>query len=178
MKLTIGICICGLLLTGCATPYQSHGYTGGYSETRLAENVFQVTFKANAYSGFERATDFNLLRSAELTLENGFRYFIIVDSKEHTTESTYTAPTTSQTTASAYGYGNAAYGHAQTTTYGGQTYHYSKPSTTNDIVCFKEKPDIVGMVLDAVYVTDSIRKKYGIAAPAPEFEANRSELRK
>jgi len=32
------------LLAACATPYQSKGYTGGFSETQLDVNVFRVNF--------------------------------------------------------------------------------------------------------------------------------------
>ena len=61
------------LLSGCATAYQPKGFTGGFSETQLDESVFQVSFRGNAYTSSERAADFTLLRSAELTIENGYR---------------------------------------------------------------------------------------------------------
>ena len=42
-----------------------------------------------------------------------------------TSRGSYTMPTTTNTTASVYGYGNSAYGNAQSTTTGGQTLHFS-----------------------------------------------------
>lgn len=151
-----------VLLSGCATAYQPKSFSGGYSETRLGENIFQVSFRGNGYTSRERAADFNLLRSAEVTLENGFRYFVIVDSQKHSDVGAYTTPSTSYTTGSAYGSGNYAYGSATTTTYGGQTYFISKPSATNMILCFKEKPAMDALVLDAEFVAKSIKDKYGI----------------
>ncbi len=115
----IGLIAAILILSGCATDYQRQettlvewwdGY--GYSSTQIDTNVFQVTFKGNAYTGRDRANDFALLRSAELALENGYEYFVIIDTQQYSKNSSYTTPTTSTTNISA-----------------------------NTIVCFKEKPE-------------------------------------
>ncbi|MFD2177758.1 CC0125/CC1285 family lipoprotein [Veronia pacifica] len=148
-------------LQGCATTYQSNGFTGGYSETQIDENVFKVTFKGNAYTSKERASDFTLLRSAELTLQNGFTYFAVIDANSYSSNSTYTTPTTSNTSASFYGSGSYTYGNATTTTYGGQTYNISKPNSSNTIVCFKEKPENL-FSYNAKFTYKSISQKYGI----------------
>jgi uncharacterized protein YceK len=143
-------------LTGCATAYQKESFSGGYSETQLAEYVFKVSFSGNGYTGRERAADMALLRSAELTLENGFRYFAVVDERSSSSYGTYTTPTT--TTASVNAYGNSAYG--TTTTTGGQSFLITKPSSTNLIMCFKDKPE--GFVFDAQFVAKSLREKFGL----------------
>ena len=150
-----------LLLQGCVTAYQKSGFSGGYSETQLDENVFIVSFRGNGYTGRERVADFTLLRSAELALENGYKYFAIINANSYTSHSTYTTPTTSYTTGSAYGDGNYAYGSATTTTTGGQTYNISAPSASNTIVCFKEKPDSV-FTYNAEFIYKNIRQKYDI----------------
>ena len=159
MKALVVLIFAAILVEGC-TAYQKQGFTGGFSETQLGENVFQVTFKGNAYTSRERVSDFNLLRSAEITLENGYRYFVIVDSEKYSKAGSYRTPTTSQTTGGVYGYGNSAHLSATTTTTGGQAYSYSKPTARNTIVCFKDKPDTGGLVYDATFVATSIRKKY------------------
>ena len=74
-----GALILPLLLFGCATTYQSDGATGGYSETQLDENVFVVHFSGNGFTKKARAADFALLRSSELTLEHGYKYFVIIE---------------------------------------------------------------------------------------------------
>lgn len=165
MKKLIAITIATLILQGCATTYQKTGFTGGYSETQLDENVFTVFFRGNGLTGRERVADFTLLRSAELTLENGFQYFAIIDANSYTSNSTYTTPTTFHTTGSAYGTGNYAYGSATTRTTGGQTYNISKPSSSNTIVCFKEKPETV-FAYNANFIYKNIRQKYGITDAA------------
>src|SRR5438128_1156200 len=90
-----------ILLSGCATSYQSNGFTGGYSETRLAPDVFRVVFNGNGYTSGERAQDFALLRASDLTIQGGCSYFAIIDEKNSTSTSSFTTP-----------------GHAQTTAYG------------------------------------------------------------
>ncbi|ABI59617.1 CC0125/CC1285 family lipoprotein [Nitrosomonas eutropha] len=149
-----------LALAGCASAYKPKGFGGGFSETQLDTNVFRVSFRGNGYTRAERAEELALLRSAELTLKNGFTHFAIIDSQSREKHSAYTAPTQSYTTANATAYGNSAYGTANTTTYGGQTFLISKPSTTNTIMCFKGKPDIQGLVYDAQFLCGSLGKKY------------------
>jgi hypothetical protein len=161
MKQLVIIILFATFLQGCATSYKANGFSGGYSETQLDENVFKVTFRGNGYTRKERAADFTLLRSAELTLEHGYQYFMVVDSNSSTSRSSYTTPTTSNTTASVYGSGNYAYGNATTTTYGGQTYNISKPSSSNTIVCFKEKPPS-GFSYNANFIFKSMTEKYRI----------------
>lgn len=143
-----------VLLSGCATDYQKDSYTGGFSSTQLGENMYQVSFRGNGFTSRRRAADFTLLRSAELTLENGFRYFAIVGAEKSTNVATMTTPTTSFTTPTGYG-------SATTTTYGGHTFFVSKPNTTNTILCFKDKPKS-GVVYNAKFVANALRQKYGL----------------
>lgn len=69
-----------LLLVGCATSYQPKGLTGGFSEIQIAKGTYQITFEGNGFTDKRKTIDFTLLRSAEITLENGYRYFVITDS--------------------------------------------------------------------------------------------------
>ena len=146
-----------LVLMYSCTAYQSSGFTGGWKETQLDENVFRVSFHGNGYTSSERVADFCLLRSSELTLANGFKYFVIIDGKEYTTQSTYTTPY--QTSGSATTYGNTTTFNART--FGGQTYNISKPSSQNTIVCFKDKPS--GFSYNAEFLENSLKTKYGIS---------------
>jgi hypothetical protein len=150
-------------IAACATPYQPKGFSGGYSETRLAEDLFQVSFIGNGKTSKERVNDFSLLRSAELALQNGFRYFVIVRSETGSTVSSYTTPSYSHTTGSAYQSGRHIYSNATTTTYGGETDLISKPDARYTILCFKDRPAIQDLILEAEFVAKSIRDKYGIS---------------
>ena len=149
-------CLLGavIFLQACSTPYQKEGFTGGYTELQLDDNVFRITFRGNAYTSRENTSDFTLLRSAEIALNHGYKYFVIIDAKEYTKQSTYPAPTT--TTGSTSLYGNTGYG--SYTTYGGRTFLVAKPTSSNTILCYNEKPE--GFSYNAEFIVRSVRDKY------------------
>lgn len=165
MRVITSLCLI-VTLSACATAYQRDGFTGGFSETQLDENVWRVTFEGNGYTREQRAEEFALLRSAELTLEKGYTHFGIAGSRSSSETGAVTTPTTSYTTGNAYSSGNYAYGSATTRTYGGQTFYVSKPSTTNTVVMFNGKPEVQGMIYDARFICQSIGQKYGIICGA------------
>lgn len=69
------------MLSACvtATPYQPAQPRGfGYTEERLDQNRFRVTFRGNSLTTRETVEDYLLYRAAELTLQNGFSHFILV----------------------------------------------------------------------------------------------------
>jgi hypothetical protein len=150
------------LLTACATTYQPESFSGGFNETQLDKNVFRISFKGNGFTKADRAEDMALLRSAEISLKNGFSHFAIVDGKSASEFGTYTTPAQSTTTGSVSTYGNTAYGRANTRTTGGQSFLINKPSTTNTIVCFESKPEGNFFVYDAQFVFNSLSQKYGL----------------
>ena len=44
MKNLFIISLVAIFIQGCATAYQRSGFTGGYSETQLDENVFRYDY--------------------------------------------------------------------------------------------------------------------------------------
>lgn len=71
---------------GCVssgTPYQAFSATsrvsGGYTDERLTEGRYRVTFAGNTLTTRERVESYLLFRAAELTLEQGFDWFVVVD---------------------------------------------------------------------------------------------------
>jgi len=167
MKKLIYLLVMVILISGCATGYQREGLTGGYADMKIQDDIFKVGFRGNGYCGSERAANFALLRCAEVALENGYNYFVIIDEKSLSQTSSYTTPVTAQTYGNANVYGNSNYAHGSysgTTYYsGGQTYFFDKPSTVNTIKCFKEKPEnIPTIVYDAKQIRDNLKKYYGL----------------
>lgn len=151
------------LLTGCATGYQEAGpWSGGFTDVQLNESMFKVSFSGNEFTSMERAEDLTLLRSAELTLAHGFRYFLIVQSDAHTEESLYTIPATATTTST----GNTT----TTQVFGGQTYMLSAPRTTNTIVCFVEDPG--DLSYDATMIYRQLSSKYEIGGDGDHHAPN------
>lgn len=72
-------------LLGCAnnSSYQAASGNGyGYSETELGENRYRIDYKARGSRASE-AKNYALLRAAELTLENNYDWFVVVDRETH-----------------------------------------------------------------------------------------------
>jgi len=154
LKITAIAFLTVVAVAGCATPYQPKNLDGGFgfSSMQLGESAFEVRFQGGAFDSQERASDFALLRAAELTLEKGFKYFII-DNDENTQETgVFSTPVWSSTTHTFAG--------STTNYYGGNTYSVSEPASRKVIVCFKEKPDWPGLVYDAQFVVQSVKEKY------------------
>jgi hypothetical protein len=96
MKRILTVLLC-LSLAGCATGYHSKGLTGGYSNMKLQDNIFKVTFNGNAYLSMEKARDFALLRSAEITIENGYKYFVVLEANGSMKIASYITPAANMT---------------------------------------------------------------------------------
>jgi len=76
------------LLAGCTTAYQPDGLSGGYSERMLASNTAQVAFRGNRLTPPDTVHSYLLRRCAELTLQDGYSYFVIVHEEEPTEANT------------------------------------------------------------------------------------------
>lgn len=85
-------------LAACATPtpYQprmdGQRTSGGYSDVKLAEGRYRVRFVGNELTPRDRVEGYLLYRAAELTLEQGFEWFLIVDRHTEHDVRTYVAP--------------------------------------------------------------------------------------
>lgn len=65
------------LVASCATPYGRSGFTGGYSDQRISDSAYVVSFNGNGYASQMHVWNMWIYRCAELTLEKGFRYFTL-----------------------------------------------------------------------------------------------------
>ena len=83
------------LLAACttATPYQPNipgqSVSGGYSEQRIEPNRFRVNFAGNSLTSRETVEGYLLYRAAELTVEQGYDWFSIVDRNTEADRRTY-----------------------------------------------------------------------------------------
>lgn len=150
LVLVLVVCV-----SACSTSYQPYSYFGGggYKDVQLSENSFRITVEANGYTSKSQAADLALLRAADLTLEKGFKHFVVVDTADQSHGMSYTTPTT--TTINITGNKFGATGTAQT--YGGQTFYVAFPTPVLTILTFNENPSIVGMVYDAEITSRSLR---------------------
>lgn len=92
-----------LLLTACATPYQQKGFRGGYEEVNYRQNVAEITFEGNAFTGSDFVRRAVLLRAAEYTIESDYRWFVPLDSNQRTSTGAFVNPSQSQTSVTAHG---------------------------------------------------------------------------
>jgi hypothetical protein len=76
------VVVLGLLLADCAgapTPYQQARDGYGYSEQRIEENRYRVSFAGNSATTRQTTEDYLLYRAAELTVQTGHDWFEVVD---------------------------------------------------------------------------------------------------
>jgi hypothetical protein len=168
-----------VIFSGCATSYQSTGFTGGYNETQLAPDVFRVIFRGNGFTPADKAQNFALLRAAELTVEHGFTCFAVINEQNFTRISSYTTPGKVQTTGYAnthhsgnlylnpYGSGGTysgtskTYVNANSTHTPPQTHVFYKPESGILIKAFSIPPEGV-FTFDAAFLQQSLKQKYKI----------------
>jgi len=80
------------------TPYQPYraesagGVHGGYSDQQLAADRFRVRFHGNELTSRDRVEGYMLYRAAELTLQHGYGWFMIVDRHTEHDRETYVQP--------------------------------------------------------------------------------------
>lgn len=135
------------IFTGCAaTNYQSLDSNGGYSETQLSENIFKVNFKGNESTSAEQASDFSLLRCADLTLANGYRFFQILSEQSQISSQSYAASPTTYTYSNGYSY-----------TSGGFSGVLQSPLSNHTIKMTNTKGDYT---YEAQYIINTIELKY------------------
>lgn len=68
-------------LSSCATPYQQSGITGGYSEKKISDSAYTVSFSGNGFASKDRVYFFWIYRCAELTLQRGYSLYVIRPNK-------------------------------------------------------------------------------------------------
>jgi len=73
-----------MLLVTVATCYRSDGPPGGYRDTRLASDMFRLSFAAYGYISRAQVQDYALWGAAEITLRYGYRYFVVLDRQDNT----------------------------------------------------------------------------------------------
>ena len=78
------MCSLALVLTGCiaATPYQRFSFPrGGYDTKPLQDGIYQIDFAANGVTAQAQASYYAVVRAAEVTLQSGRRYFLVLSER-------------------------------------------------------------------------------------------------
>jgi hypothetical protein len=158
-KTILGIML-SIFITACSTPYQPNGLGGGYSDTKLNDNTYMVSFRGNGYTG--SATLFNLIlrRAADLTVQNGYSYFAILSGGQDVSNSVYSTPGYISTNASgqysSFGYYGGQYNGSANSIITPPSYHVVRRLTDTVIVKMFKKQDPQG----TLYKAQSILQQY------------------
>lgn len=147
-----------ILLAGCSTSYSGNSFWngGGFSETEVQPNVFNVRFLGNEYTSTEKTSDFALLRASELCLNRNLTHMQIGNV---TTETMLTGhiPASTTTTEHVFRERNATHATVTTTHTPGTDLYSAESGLT--VECVSQKADDT---LDAVFLSNSLRAKYSI----------------
>ena len=154
---TLVATLAALSLSACATPYQpKDGGRFGYSETLLAPDLVEVYFDGNSDTPAEHASDYALLRCAEYTLANGYSHFVLLERVADAEASLVSTPVPVSTVGTAYG---TRY-HDTVVTVGTYRTDYSPHAYAR--IRMLERPGDDEETLDAAFLAQSIRTKYGL----------------
>ena len=161
-----GLILTILVLAGCASTYEARSKWAdlwggdGFTDTQLGPDVFGVTFHGNEMTSSDRTSDFALLRGAELTLDHGFRYFIVMNESNSLSLTSHSRPTQFVPGVASPDNGWVP----EPTVIPGQLTIGSKPSSRMVIRAFSERPQDSTAFYDAEFVARSIREKYHLPA--------------
>jgi hypothetical protein len=136
-----------LLLNACATPIQVENYSDGFATTWQSTDRFTVSYRNNPDSTAQMATDLALLHSAEIALQHGFYYFILVNNEDSNVQVVTPA------------------GNAKVAGAAASPYRLASPAATNRIIGFQEKPP--GFHYVALFVKASLRTRYALDHASP-----------
>jgi hypothetical protein len=96
---TLAACLAlslGLVACETATPYQplatSNAVSGGFTDQKLDADHFRVSFDGNSLTSRETVETYLLYRAAELTVDQGFDWFEMVDRHTDRDRRTYYDP--------------------------------------------------------------------------------------
>jgi hypothetical protein len=101
LSFTAAVAVAIAATAGCTTaptPYQPYvaegagGIHGGYSDQRLAPDRYLVRFHGNEFTSRDRVEGFLLYRAAQLTLQNGYDSFVLIDRHTEHDVQTYASP--------------------------------------------------------------------------------------
>lgn len=160
-------------LAACATatPYQPARDGGfGYAESRIESNRYSISFNGNSLTERE-AVETNLLyRAAELTVQNGYDYFVVVNRAVDPKRQLYAVPTARYAFSPYYSYYSPRWGWRPWTDPFWTTDTISEVTrytATAEIVLFKgPKPSTDPNAFDARDVMANLQPK--IVQPLPK----------
>lgn len=146
-----------LALAGCGgTPYQDMGWRGGVEAQQITDRTVRISARGNGYTAGTTTQEHALLKAAETTLNQGYRYFQIVGAADASRQEQFTTSGYSSTTLS----GTGSYMTARTTYTPGQTINTFKPGQDIFIRMYRAE-EIPAGAQDSFMDAEQIKKYLG-----------------
>ena len=148
-----------ILMSGCAPRYQKAGkFDYGYRDIKLQEDMFKISYDGNSYMSKRQAEDFATLRAAEVVLDNGYAYFVILESEIELKEELRTTEAVSRTKIETDDPGDVE---IETRGRPSELQTRMYPQVTLLVQCFNQEPQRAsGRIYEARFVKQSIRSTY------------------
>lgn len=106
-------------VSGCSTPYQEMGFSGGVKSQQMTADTYRIVSRGNGYTGSTTIQDYTLLKAAETTKSVGGTHFIVISAADASSSGAIVSPGRATTT---------FVGNTASTTYSPATTHnYIKP---------------------------------------------------
>ncbi|HEY4942091.1 MAG TPA: hypothetical protein VII56_11755 [Rhizomicrobium sp.] len=157
-----------LALAGCAlpSPYQpaQNDHATGYSDQRLADNRFRVSFNGNSVTRRPTVENFLLLRAAEVTRDAGYAWFVF-DTRNTEAKTTYHTAFAGYPGAFGWYWHSWPYDPWDPYWAGGESMPTTRYEATAEIVLLT--PDQAKADPHALQASDVIARLGPAAAPAP-----------
>ena len=99
LLLLIAVTSC-LYFASCTTPYKPYGLMGGFSDNWIGPRMHAVGFDGNGFTSLHQVRTYTLFRCSELTLEQGYTHFVILQGSSGSSTSVGVVPPTQYS----YGY--------------------------------------------------------------------------
>ena len=166
-KLLLGISLsCVLGLSACSSlPSKPRTFDqlGQFSSYPLNAHSYRIGFKTNANMSYGTAEEITLVKAAQTTLKNGFRYFKVLNDPSNRTQQpprqavVYPDPMFSPYGFRHPGFYDPWYNMPQVVTVDPVEVSYS-------IECYKDQHNMPSDAFDATLILKSIGQKYGLSA--------------
>ena len=157
-----------LILAGCATTPQkpkTFDQLGQFATYPLNNQIYRISFKADPNMSYGTAEEITLVKAAQTTIQNGFRYFKVMDDPSNQTQK----PPRQAVVYSSPNY----YPYSYYRRYPGfwPDPFYDSPRVVNidpvevsySIECYKDQKTASKDAFDASLILQSLGKKYGLS---------------
>jgi hypothetical protein len=164
------VLLASLIFTGCATTPPkplTFDQLGQFNAYPLNSQSYRISFQARANMSYGTAEEITLLKAAQTTLQNGFRYFKVLDDPSNRSQ---------QAPRQAVVYSSPMYSYYPYGFYNRHPYYWRDPffdqarvvnlepaQVAYSIECYKEQKSKPSDAFDATLILQSLGQKYGLS---------------